>query len=91
MSESTDDEPEITAMVLEARRWESDKRWYQALLIRDLFGQITVLRIWGGKQNQKHGQKTRVFASEAEARRYLKQTAQRRLARPAGYQEIDND
>lgn len=34
MSESTDDEPEITAMVLEARRWESDKRWYQALLRR---------------------------------------------------------
>lgn len=41
-------------------RWENDTRWYEAELCSDLFGDLLLIQRWGGKGNQRHGQKTEV-------------------------------
>lgn len=38
------------------RRWQTPSRWYSAAIVRDLLGDWTVVRRWGGRANRLHGQ-----------------------------------
>ena len=34
-------------------RWETEKRYYEALALQDLWGQWVVIQRWGGKHNRR--------------------------------------
>lgn len=70
--------------VVERRRWESDRRYYCALLHQDLLGDYVMDTWWGGKFNKLGGCATQFVGSfeagvaaltkldkERRARRYL--------------------
>lgn len=45
------------------RRWYTPSRWYYAAIVRDLLGDWTVVRRWGGRNNQLYGQMIEVVAN----------------------------
>lgn len=55
----------------DTRRWHTASRWYFAAIVRDLLGDWTVVRRWGGRTNQLHGQIIEVVDSYPAARRRL--------------------
>jgi hypothetical protein len=63
------------------RRWESATRYYAAMVQRDLFGDMEVLQVWGGKGNRLGGSKKLLTAGTEEAFALVEKIGQRRLAR----------
>ena len=47
-----------------AYRWESAKRYYVALLYRDLFGTWILRRVWGGRFNALGNERCEPVADE---------------------------
>lgn len=66
-------------------RWESDTRWYEVFVSRDLFDQCVVLRAWGGKYSRKHGQKCHAVRDEAAASQVIARIHRRRISGEAPY------
>lgn len=62
-------------------RWESSTRYYLVIVQRNLFGDLEVIRTWGGKRNRLGGQHTMPVASIAEASSMLADEARRRERR----------
>lgn len=67
--------------VLESMRWESDRRYYCAVLHRDLFENLVVDSFWGGLHNRLGGHATIHVHTEEEGRTLLQKIHKRRLAR----------
>ena len=47
--------------------YESSKRGYRVVLVRDLLGDFVLERRWYGLFNKRHGGKMQVFLQETEA------------------------
>jgi predicted DNA-binding WGR domain protein len=47
--------------------YESSKRGYRVVLVRDLLGDFVLVRRWYGLFNKRHGGKMQVFLQETEA------------------------
>ncbi len=73
-------------MLLEPVRWETDTRYYQARLGRDLFGQLIIHRCWGGKGTRLGGMATDLFDTEDEVQKALQALAKVRARR--GYRLV---
>jgi len=54
-------------MLNECIHWETDTRYYYAMLSTDLFGQIVLNRCWGGKRNRLGGMATDPYESQEDA------------------------
>lgn len=61
-------------------RWESETRWYEVSVYRDLFNLVVVQR-WGGKSNQRHGERISPVDSLVEAHEMLNRIERRRQLR----------
>ena len=57
------------------------ERYYEADVLRDLLGDWTVVRVWGGLGTHRGGQRIGVRGSQADAERALAQVAKRRQQR----------
>ena len=59
-------------------RWESDSRYYVVHIQRDLFGALTLRRIWGSRDSHRGGHKTELVEgdNEFEARSHIAQRIQ---------------
>jgi predicted DNA-binding WGR domain protein len=68
-------------------RFETDERFYCIESCYDLFGQLVVVRTWGGKFNQQGARKTVPVNSLAEANALIEQLSQERIKR--GYRCVD--
>lgn len=62
------------------------ERYYEAHVLRDLFGDWTVFRVWGGLGTRRGGQRVDVLPSESDAEAQLRRIARRRVAR--GYRPV---
>ena len=51
--------------------WETDTRYYSVILQQDLFHQWNITRQWGGRHNERFGQKSNAFFSIEEAQKEL--------------------
>ena len=71
----------------EALRWETATRWYEASIIRDLLGDWTVVRRWGGRTNRLNGRLIEVVADYEAACRRLNEIDAERRSRPTPYWE----
>ena len=73
-------------------RWESDSRYYVVHVQRDLFGALTLRRIWGSLNSQRGGNKTELVEghNDLEIRRHvaqrIKEIAASRLRH--GYRQV---
>lgn len=47
-------------------RWESDSRYYAIYVQRDLFGVLTLRRVWGGKISRRGGAIMEVMPGDDE-------------------------
>jgi hypothetical protein len=65
----------------ERRRWESERRYYGALLHQDLLGDWVVDVQWGGKYNRLGGRETHAVGSYGEGQAVLLAIHRERLAR----------
>jgi predicted DNA-binding WGR domain protein len=65
----------------EFRRWESERRYYCALLHQDLLGDWVLDRVWGGKFNKLGGQDTRYVRSVKDGMAALDKLDRERRAR----------
>ena len=72
-------------MILHSARWETKTRWYEAWITIDLFGDVVLIRHWGGKDNKHHGQKTTLCTDLAEAFKMLEVLRKQRQSRPDPY------
>ncbi len=75
-------------LVLHHTRWETRTRWYEAWIGVDLFGDVVLVRHWGGKDNRRHGQKTVLCADLTEALKKLDALQKRRKNRPNPYAKV---
>ena len=71
-----------------SRRWETDTRYYETLVLPDLFGQWVLLKQWGGKGSRLGG--TRVVAVGLEAIAQTLDLIEKQRAR-AGYSRVCPD
>lgn len=62
-------------------RWESDSRYYEIRVSRDLFDCIVVGRYWGGRGSARGGSKITPFDSADAAARAIARITRTRLAR----------
>lgn len=53
------------------RQWETDTRYYCAMLDTDLFGQVVLQRCWGGKKNRNGGMASDFFGTVDEAKKAM--------------------
>jgi hypothetical protein len=67
-------------MIYSALRWETDTRYYVAMLHRDLFGGLELLQMWGGKKSARSGGKKQLVAGPDEALVLVEKISKRRLA-----------
>ena len=51
--------------------WETDTRYYSVILQQDLFHSWNITRQWGGRHNERFGQKSNAFFSIEEAQKEL--------------------
>ena len=63
------------------RYWKTDRRYYQAEIMQDLFGVWIIKRTWGGLNSRRGGNDTKHANSYDEALQMLHSTAKRRIAR----------
>jgi predicted DNA-binding WGR domain protein len=74
---------------LKARtRFEKGGRYYETWTARDLFGDLCVVRVWGGINTPRAQMRFQRVESEADAERALQEIAKRREAH--GYFGIAN-
>ena len=66
--------------------WQTDRRYYQADIMQDLFGTWVLKRSWGGLGNHRRNSKTHAFAQYEEALQFFGQVAKRRQQR--GYAQV---
>ena len=59
-------------------RWETETRYYEAHVHRDLWGQWTVTRVWGGLGTARGGSKETPCRSYADALGKLEEIRRRR-------------
>lgn len=71
---------ESVGTVLESR-WETVSRWYEVDLMRDLLGDWVVIRRWGGKGSNRHGQKTELVVDEIQGIKAVEVIGQMRVKR----------
>lgn len=67
--------------VPQRRRWESERRYYCALLHQDLLGDWVLDRVWGGKFNRLGGQDTKLAGNYEAGISMLQDVDKVRLAR----------
>lgn len=65
----------------ERRRWESERRYYAALLHQDLLGDWVIDVQWGGKYNRLGGRETIAVPSLEAGQAQLLDIHRERLAR----------
>lgn len=53
-------------------RWETDTRYYEVRLLRDLFGDVVMMRSWGGRGTALGRTMNTAHASEESAQRALR-------------------
>ncbi len=73
-------------------RWESDSRYYVVHIQRDLFGALTLRRIWGSLDSHRGGHKTELVEGDNDLET-LRHVAQRIKAIAAsrlrhGYRQV---
>lgn len=66
--------------VLESWRWESDRRYYCAVLHHDLLDYLVIERFWGGLHNRLGGHTMTPVMTEEAGRKLLQEIHKRRLA-----------
>lgn len=69
-------------------RWETQTRWYEAQIVRDLFGTWTIVRAWGGKGSRRHGSMIDVVDDQAAAVSRIEVLNKERSSRKPPYQRI---
>lgn len=62
-------------------RWETDTRWYEAVVTRDLFGGWMICRTWGRKRSARFGHLNESVPSEEAAQARLLVLHKHRLRR----------
>lgn len=70
-------------------RWESDTRWYAADIQRDLFGDITIVRRWGGLHSKHCRMLVELADSVDAAEKRMQALHQRRLSRNPAYRRVE--
>ena len=66
-------------------RWETEQRYYEVLVTKDLFDNYVLITAWGGKYN-KHAQVKTVAVGELQILSKLAQIQKARLLR--GYRQL---
>ena len=66
--------------------WQTDQRYYQADISRDLFGVWLLKRCWGGLGSNRGNSKTHTFTKYEDALKFFGQVAKRRQQR--GYIQV---
>ncbi len=61
--------------------WESPSRYYSVVLAKDLFGCITLIKMWGGKDNKLNGQKIESYKNVEEVKQELREVFEKRQKR----------
>ena len=74
---------------MQQARWETNTRWYEVLMLKDLFDCYTVVRLWGGKGNHRHGQMIEPFSDEAQAKKRIEEIARQRSRRKPPYVRVE--
>jgi hypothetical protein len=71
-------------------RWinEEKRRYYQALLVKGLFGEWTLITTWGGLGWNRGGMKSTLVASYEAGLERIGETDKRRRQR--GYQQVSS-
>ncbi len=61
-------------------KWVNDEkgRYYEAVLQRDLLGDLIVYQLWGGIATKRDGHKSYFCSSKEQAIQYLKKLCKRR-------------
>lgn len=70
-------------------RWETGSRWYEAMIIRDLLGDWTVLRRWGSRFTGRGGFMVEPVAGYLQACQRMERIDQERRRRPVPYRRVD--
>lgn len=66
--------------------WRTERRYYQADILQDLFGTWLLKRSWGGLGSRRRSSMTHVVTAYEEALQLLDEVAKKRLKR--GYVSI---
>jgi hypothetical protein len=71
------------------RRWiQAEKaRYYQAILVKDLFGEWTLITAWGGLGSKRGGMRSTAVVSHEAGLERIREIDKRR--RQHGYRRID--
>lgn len=69
-------------------RWETQTRWYEAGIVRDLFGVWTLVRAWGGKGSRRYGGRIDAMDSEAAVLARIETLDKERRRRKPPYRRI---
>ena len=69
------------------RRWETDTRYYCAMVDTDLFGQIVLRRCWGGKKNRMGGMASDPYGTVDEAQQAMEVLA--KVRKQHGYRLLN--
>jgi hypothetical protein len=62
------------------QRWETDTRYYVAMVQRDLFGDLEVLQFWGGKTSERGGWKKLPMPDSVAAFAFIEKIGKKRIA-----------
>ena len=71
----------MSAIPTSVHRWESEHRYYLAWIQRNLFGELELATVWGGKRNRLGRVRYTPVASLADATAALTELDRRRRAR----------
>lgn len=69
------------------RRWETDTRYYCAMVDTDLFGQVVLRRCWGGKTNRMGGMASDPYGTVDEAQQAMEVLA--KVRKQHGYRLLN--
>ena len=69
-------------------RWETEQRWSEVELVRDLLGDWVLVRRWGGKASRRYGELLHVVAGEAEGKQFIERIHLVRLRRKPAYWRV---
>lgn len=69
-------------------RWETETRWYEVHVTRDLFGAWVVVRNWGGKGSAVGGGKSDVVLDAGAAQARVAEIDKRRRSRRSPYTRV---
>ena len=63
------------------QRWETERRYYLAWVQEDLFGELELVQVWGGKGTRLGSVRRRPIAATAQGRAALERIARVRMRR----------